>query len=223
MARSKVKRKAKAKVKPMAEGALVIKRSRIAGRGGFAGRDIRKGERLIEYVGERISHGVADDRYDDAAMKTHHTFLFAVNRSVVIDGAVNGNESRWLNHSCAPNCEAVIEKSRVFIEAKRDIPKGEELCYDYAYSRDGSETAEDEFQLYGCRCGAKSCRGTILAALTKAELRKRAAAAKKRHHPRHSVARTGHELATTKAKAKSKSKAKTKSKSKTKSKAKNER
>ena len=192
MARSTVKQKRRRKpVKPLAVGAVVIKRSKIAGRGGFAGRDIRKGERLIEYVGERISHAVADDRYDDAAMKTHHTFLFAVNRSVVIDGAVNGNESRWLNHSCAPNCEAVIENSRVFIEAKREIATGEELCYDYAYSRDGSETAEDEFQLYGCRCGAKDCRGTILAALTKAELRARAAAAKKRHHPRHSVARTG--------------------------------
>jgi hypothetical protein len=222
MARSK--RKVRKAAKPMAVGALVIKRSKIAGRGGFAGRDIRKGERLIEYVGERISHSVADDRYDDAAMKTHHTFLFAVNRSVVIDGAVDGNESRWLNHSCAPNCEAVIEKSRVFIEAKRDIVKGEELCYDYAYSRDGSETPEDEFQLYGCRCGATGCRGTILAALTKAELRKRAAAAKKRHHPRHSVARTGH-LAEPRTKGKgtssrTKAKGRTKTKGRTKAKGK---
>ena len=208
--KSKAKAKAKVKrtVKPMAVGALVIKRSKIAGRGGFAGRDIAKGERLIEYVGERISHSVADDRYDDAAMKTHHTFLFAVNRSVVIDGAVNGNESRWLNHACDPNCEAVIEKSRVFIEAKRDIVKGEELCYDYAYSRDGSETAEDEFQLYACRCGSPKCRGTILAALTKAELRKRAEAARKRHHPRHSVARTGHLADPPKGKGASKRKAK---------------
>jgi SET domain-containing protein len=171
---------AKRKVKAMAVGALAIKRSKIAGRGGFAARDIRKGERIIEYLGERISHAVADDRYDDFAKKVHHTFLFAVNRRVVIDAAVNGNEARFLNHSCAANCEAVIEGSRVFIDAKQDIAKGAELCYDYAYTRDGSETDADEFGVYGCRCGGKGCRGTILAPLTKSELKKRAAAEKKR-------------------------------------------
>jgi len=184
---------ARSTMKATAQGALVIKRSKIAGRGGFAGRTIKKGERLIEYVGERISHAVADDRYDDASMRRHHTFLFAVNRRVVIDGAVNGNESRWLNHACDPNCEAVIEKSRVFIEAKRDIRTGEELCYDYAFERDGSETDEDVFQLYGCKCGAKSCRGTILAPMKKAKSKKKA-----------------------KTKAKTKSKAKTKTKAKAK-------
>ena len=183
---------ARSKVKVIAEKAYKIKSSKIAGRGGFATRAIKKGERLMEYLGERVSHAVADSRYDDAKYALHHTFLFAVNRSVVIDAAVNGNDARFLNHSCAPNCEALIEKSRVFIEAIRDIAKGEELLYDYAYTRDGSETDEEEFQLYACRCGAKSCRGTILAALSKAELRKRAAAAKKRHHPRHTIARTGH-------------------------------
>jgi len=167
---------ARSTVKAAAQGALVIKRSNIAGRGGFAGRDIKKGERLIEYVGERISHAVADRRYDDASMRRHHTFLFAVNRSVVIDGAVRGNESRWLNHACHPNCDAVIEKSRVFIEANRYILKDEELCYDYAFTRDGSETDEDVFQLYGCKCGAKTCRGTILAPLKKAQSKRKSKA-----------------------------------------------
>lgn len=175
---------AKRNVKAMAQGALVIRRSRIAGRGGFAARDIAKGERLIEYLGERVSHAVADARYDDYAKAIHHTFLFAVNSRVVIDAAVDGNDARFLNHSCDPNCEAVIEGSRVFIDATRAIAKGEELCYDYAYTRDGSETAEDEFGVYGCTCGTARCRGTILAPLTKAQQKQRAAKAKRRPRPR---------------------------------------
>ncbi|MCX5761840.1 MAG: SET domain-containing protein-lysine N-methyltransferase [Gemmatimonadetes bacterium] len=142
--------------------AFKIRRSVIAGRGAFALRDIKKGERLIEYVGERISHPVADDKYDDAAKKSHHTFLFSVSSRTVIDASVGGNDSRFINHSCAPNCEAVIERRRVFIFAKRPITKGDELAYDYGYERDGSETAADE-KLYGCRCGTSKCRGTILA------------------------------------------------------------
>ncbi len=144
------------------EAPFVIKRSAIAGRGAFATRDIKKGERLIEYVGERITHAEADARYDDEAMASHHTFLFAVNRRTVIDAARQGNDARFINHSCAPNCEAVIEGARVFIDAIKPIARGAELFYDYAYERDGSETAEDEAR-YACRCGAAKCRGTILA------------------------------------------------------------
>jgi hypothetical protein len=184
---------ARRKVKPAAGQPFVVKSSRIAGRGGFAARDIARGERVIEYLGERVTHAVADARYDDHAHSKHHTFLFAVSRQTVIDAAVNGNDARFLNHSCDANGEAVIERSRVFIVAIKDIRKGEELTYDYAFTRDGTETEEEEFTLYGCRCGTKKCRGTILAPLTPAELRTRAAAAKKRHHPRHAVARTGYE------------------------------
>lgn len=142
--------------------AFKIRRSAVAGRGAFALRDIRKGERLIEYLGERISHAEADARYIDAAMASHHTFLFAVSRQTVIDAFVGGNDARFMNHSCAPNCEAVIEGRRVFIYARKRIAKGEELFYDYGYERDGTETPEDE-RHYACRCGAKRCRGTILA------------------------------------------------------------
>lgn len=179
--------------KSTGEQLFVVKHSKIAGRGGFATRDIKKGERVIEYLGERVSHAVADARYDDHSKRVHHTFLFAVTRQTVIDAAVNGNDARFLNHSCDANCEALIERSRVFIEAIKDIRKGDEIAYDYAYTRDGTESDEDEYTLYGCRCGTKKCRGTILAPLTKAELKKRAAAAKARHHPKHAVARTGHE------------------------------
>jgi SET domain-containing protein len=179
-------------VKPGGALAFVIQSSRIAGKGAFATRAIRKGERLIEYVGERLTHAAADARYDDHADDKHHTFLFAVNRSTVIDATVGGNESRFINHSCNPNSESVIEGARVFIDAVRAIRAGEEITYDYAYTRDGTETEEEETTLYGCRCGARNCRGTILAPLSGAELRRRAAAAKKRHHPSHAVARTGH-------------------------------
>jgi hypothetical protein len=153
--------------------AFKIRRSAISGRGAFALRDIKKGERLIEYVGERISHAVADARYDDESMKSHHTFLYSVSRRTVIDASVGGNDARFINHSCDPNCEAVIEKSRVFIYAKKPMRAGEELMYDYGYERDGTETAEDE-RRYACRCGTARCRGTILAA--------RKPARKKKHH-----------------------------------------
>ncbi len=178
------------KMKPIAEKAFRVKSSRIAGRGAFAIRPIRQGERLIEYLGERVTHAVADARYDDLAMADHHTFLFAVNRRTVIDASVDGNEARFINHSCDPSCEARIEQSRVFIEAIRDVAAGEELVYDYGYGRDGTETADEEFRLYACRCGSPKCRGTILAPLSKAARKKRAAAAKARHHPPHVHART---------------------------------
>lgn len=172
---------------------FVVRGSKIAGRGAFATRPIRKGERIIEYLGERVSHAVADERYDDHKNGVHHTFLFSVSTRVVIDASVDGNEARFINHSCDPNCESVIEGGRVFIDAAKAIKTGTELVYDYAYTRDGSETEEEETGLYGCRCGAKSCRGTILAPLSKAELRKRAAALKRRHHKAHAHARAGHE------------------------------
>jgi len=139
-----------------------LRQSSIQGRGGFAIRPIRKGTRIIEYTGQRISHDEADKRYDDGGMGRHHTFLFSIDRSTVIDAAVDGNEARFINHSCAPNCEAIDEKKRIYIEAIRDIAPGDELTYDYAYERDGTED-EDWERIYMCKCGAPTCRGTILA------------------------------------------------------------
>jgi len=141
---------------------FVLRSSAIQGRGAFATRPIRRGTRIIEYTGEVISHDEADKRYDDGTMGRHHTFLFSVSSRKVIDAAVGGNDARFINHSCAPNCEAVDEKSRIYIEAIRDIAPGEELTYDYAYERDGSEDEAWE-KVYMCKCGAPTCRGTILA------------------------------------------------------------
>lgn len=148
--------------KPVAEPQpFVVKRSAIQGRGCFASRDIRKGERIAEYLGERITWKEADRRYDDEGMGRHHTFLFAVTTRTVIDGAVQGNDARYINHSCDPNCEAIDDDGRIFIEAVRNIASGEEIFYDYAYTRDKSTTEEDE-KLYVCLCGTAKCRGTIL-------------------------------------------------------------
>jgi hypothetical protein len=141
---------------------FAIRRSPIQGRGAFAVRPIPRGTRIIEYTGERITHREADARYDDAGMERHHTWLFTVNRRVVVDAAVGGNASRFINHCCEPNCEIQIETGRIYIDAARDIEPGEELTYDYAYEREeGDEDGVEK--LYMCHCGARRCRGTILA------------------------------------------------------------
>lgn len=140
---------------------LVVKRSPIAGKGAFARKAIPKGTRIIEYKGQRIDADEADRRYDDDAMDVHHTFLFGLEDGTCIDAAVRGNDARYINHSCDPNCEAVEEGDRIFVEALRDIARGEELVYDYAYEREGRMRPEWK-RLYACRCGSKKCRGMIL-------------------------------------------------------------
>lgn len=162
------------KQKPLA---FEIRDSGIAGKGAFAIRPIKKGERLIEYTGERIPHPVADQRYDDESMDEHHTFLFTVSSRTVIDASHGGNEARFINHSCDPNCETEIENGRVWIYAIRDIAPEEELHYDYAYERSGDETEKDE-RLYRCLCGTAKCRGSIMEPIEEFEKRQRAKARK---------------------------------------------
>ena len=141
--------------------------SKIHGRGVIATRDIPAGTELIEYVGEIITPAEADRRYPFDESKPQHTFLFSVNKRKIIDASKGGNGSRWINHSCDPNCEAVIEKGRVFIHALRDIKKGEELGYDYFFVLDEPHNKKNK-ALYPCRCGSKNCRGTLLADKRKA-------------------------------------------------------
>jgi len=149
----------------------------VQGRGVFALVDIPKDTMIIEYVGERLAPAVAEARYDDEAMKRHHTFLFDAGK-VVIDATKEGNESRFINHSCQPSCYVEIKKSRVYIHAKRNIRQGEELAYDYWYTTDESYTDADRRRLYPCRCGTPKCRGT-LAAPQKKKKAKKAVAAKR--------------------------------------------
>ena len=139
-----------------------LRRSRIQGTGAFATVDIPKGTRIIEYVGEHITPAEADRRYpDDDRASRHHTFLFTLNQRTVIDAAHGGSEARFINHSCDPNCDAVIERGHIWIYAIKDIPKGTELAYDYQFEHLPEYTVED-LALYLCRCGAANCRGTIV-------------------------------------------------------------
>jgi hypothetical protein len=94
-------------------------------------------------------------------MRRHHTFLFTLNTRVVVDGAIGGNASIYINHSCEPNCEAIITGNRIYIHALRTILPGEEIVYDYQYERTGDNDEEME-KFYACRCGTASCRGTIM-------------------------------------------------------------
>lgn len=146
---------------PASSPAFAIKRSGIQGKGAFALRAIRKGERLIEYAGQRVSQSEAARRYDDAAMRRHHTFLFTLSSRTCIDGDCDGNDARYFNHSCSPNCETEVVRGRVYILARRNVREGEELTYDYNYDLDGDIT-EESLRTYACRCGAPACRATIL-------------------------------------------------------------
>jgi uncharacterized protein len=138
-----------------------VRRSRVHGKGVFATRRIAKGARVIEYQGERISHREANRRYALKGPRDNHTFLFVVDRGVVIDAGVDGNEARFINHGCDPNCESMIRNRRVYIRAIRDIARGEELHYDYAISRDRDDPANVD-RIWACHCGAATCRGTML-------------------------------------------------------------
>jgi len=138
-----------------------IRQSPVQGLGAFATRPIPAGTRLVEYAGARLTPAEADARYPDVPGERHHTYLFAIDDEIVIDAAVGGNDARWINHSCAPNCDAVVEDGRIFIEAIRDIEVGEELTYDYAYQLTERHSPAAK-RRYPCHCGATSCRGTIL-------------------------------------------------------------
>jgi uncharacterized protein len=141
---------------------LVVRRSAIQGRGVFATRSISGGSTIIEYTGERISHEEADAGCsDEDPTQAHHTFLFAVDDSVCIDASRGGNAARFINHSCDPNCEVVIEDGRVFIAAIRDIAPGEELSYDYQIGRERGDPPNVD-EIYACRCGSARCRGSML-------------------------------------------------------------
>ncbi|MEO7714316.1 MAG: SET domain-containing protein-lysine N-methyltransferase [Gemmatimonadaceae bacterium] len=139
-----------------------IRSSPMQGLGAFATRPIAAGTRLIEYAGERLTPAEADARYPDVAGERHHTFLFAIDEDIVIDAAVDGNEARFINHACDPNCDAVIDVQRIWIDAIRDIGIGEELAYDYAYVLEERHSPAAKRQ-FPCHCGASTCRGTILA------------------------------------------------------------
>ena len=141
---------------------IQVRRSGVHGKGVFAVQKIAEGETIIEYVGEVINWKEALRRHPHDPKDPNHTFYFHVDEDHVIDAKVGGNSSRWINHSCDPNCEADEEEGRVFIKALRNIKPGEELNYDYGLIIDEPYTKKLKAE-YPCWCGAKLCRGTLLA------------------------------------------------------------
>ena len=147
---------------------IQTRRSGVHGKGVFALADLAEGETLIEYIGEVISWKEALRRHPHDPKDPNHTFYFHMDEKHVIDAKVGGNSSRWINHSCKPNCEADEDEGQVFIKALRNIKAGEELFYDYGLIIDAKYTPKLLAE-YPCWCGAKSCRGTLLAPKDKKE------------------------------------------------------
>ena len=117
---------------------LLVKRSRT-GLGLFAGEDIKKGTCVIEYVGRTLTK---EEEYSSNSL-----YLFEVSKKKTIDGAARSNTARYINHSCAPNCEIEIKKERVLVMAKRNIKAGEELAYDY-----DTDYFKEYIEPKGCLC-----------------------------------------------------------------------
>lgn len=145
-------------VKPAAENEVVcetewisFRRSRIHGTGGFARKPIPAGTRLIEYVGERINKAESLRRCE-----ANNEYIFTIDDEYDLDGNVEWNPARFINHTCAPNCEAEWDENRIWIVALRDIPAGEELSFNYGYDL-------EDYREHPCRCGAAECVGYIVA------------------------------------------------------------
>lgn len=142
--------------------AFEVHRSPVHGNGVFAARAISAGERIVEYTGRRISWDEATARAERSGQPVNYTLFFTLADGNVIDGGDEGNDARFINHSCEPNCEAYEDEGRVYIHALRDIETGEELNYNYALEYDGRHTPAIK-KAFACRCGAPGCTGVMLA------------------------------------------------------------
>lgn len=160
------------KTPPAAGRRIQTRRSGVHGKGVFAVRDIAAGETIIEYKGEVISWKEALRRHPHDPSQPQHTFYFHVDDKHVIDGRVDGNAARWINHACDPNCETDEVDGRIFIKAARDIAAGDELNYDYGLVIDLPYTPELLAE-FPCWCGADACRGTLLAPKPEADKKKK--------------------------------------------------
>jgi len=129
----------------------VFQPSTIHGAGGFACKNIPAGTKVIEYVGERISKAESLRRCE-----ANNEYIFMLNDQQDLDGDVDWNPARLINHSCAPNCEALLEDGRIWIVAARNIRAGEEVAFNYGFDL-------EDYQDYPCRCGAGNCVGFIVA------------------------------------------------------------
>ncbi|MBT3866075.1 SET domain-containing protein-lysine N-methyltransferase [Candidatus Woesearchaeota archaeon] len=130
-----------------------VKRSKIDKKGVFARKDVPKGTYMIEYVGRKITNKEADE-ISEQEIKDGDVYLFELNKKYTLDGNIKGNDAKYINHSCEPNAESLNEDGHIWIEAVKDIKKGEEITYDYCLTT-------DDYKDHPCRCGAKSCKKYI--------------------------------------------------------------
>ena len=153
--------------KTLKKNFIEVQNSPLHGNGVFALENIHKGDCIIEYKGERISWKTALKRHPHDPLQPNHTFYFSLTNGKVIDGKVKGNDARWINHSCAPNCVAHELKDKndrlhVFLFAKKNIKSGEELFYDYCLDLEDEKPSKELKKDYLCKCGSKKCRRTML-------------------------------------------------------------
>jgi SET domain-containing protein len=130
---------------------VIFKKSKIHGIGGFARTNIRRGIRIIEYVGPKLSKAEAQ-----AELEKQNSYIFTLDDHYDIDGSVEWNPARFINHGCKPNCEAEIDRDRIWIVARRSIKAGEELTYNYSYEL-------DDYENRPCNCGYRECVGYMVA------------------------------------------------------------
>jgi SET domain-containing protein len=123
----------------------------IHGTGGYARRDMAAGTRVIEYVGERITKAESLRRCE-----LDNQYIFELDEEVDVDGNVSWNLARFINHSCAPNCEVELDGGRIWILALRDIKAGEELTFNYGYDL-------EDYREHPCCCGSRDCVGYMVA------------------------------------------------------------
>ena len=139
------------KRRPNEHPLVVFKKSKIHGTGGFARADIRRGIRIIEYVGPKLRKAEAQ-----AELEKQNSYIFTLNDDYDVDGSVEWNPARFINHGCQPNCEAEIDGDHIWILARRSIQAGEELTYNYSYDL-------DDYKERPCNCGARECVGYMVA------------------------------------------------------------
>jgi SET domain-containing protein len=134
--------------------------SSIHQRGLFATCDIKAGTDIIQYVGEKISKEESTRRaleWEEKARETGEglVYIFELDDEWDLDGRLGDNPARYMNHSCDGNCEAVNAEGEIWIVARKNIKKGDELVYDYGYDM-------EHFLDHPCRCGADNCIGYIV-------------------------------------------------------------
>jgi uncharacterized protein len=147
---------------------IEVRSSGIHRHGVFAKKDIAKGTRITEYVGLKMdkeeSKRIQDEalhRYQNDPKNNAATYMFELDENIDIYGDVPNNDAKYINHSCSPNCEVEIMDGRIWIDAIRDIKKGEEIVYNYGFEIDENDTTE--FKKHPCKCGATNCVKYILA------------------------------------------------------------